>query len=241
MSSDAPDRRAPLRPANLVSFARDEIHRRIMIGDLAEGAKIVLGDMARDLGVSMIPVREALARLSAERLVVYEPNKGFRVAPGPDAAEIANLFEARLILEIGAMEMGLAQMRPVDLAELRAINDQIRAQTYGARFEDFQGFITLNARFHAIIVGLPGNPLVTDAYDRLGYHERIPLTMHGKGVRDVTQIVAEHDAIIAAMADGSLDRAREALKAHILDAYDRLPIAAEGHSLRPLKASMPLR
>jgi DNA-binding GntR family transcriptional regulator len=225
----------------LVSFAHDEIHRRIMVGELREGTKIVLGELAQDLGTSMIPVREALARLTAERLVVYEPNKGFRVAPAPDADEIAHLFQARLVLELGALEIGLGRLTATELDEMRRINDRIRAQTYGTGFEDFQGFIADNARFHEIIIGLTGNPLVSDAYRRLGYHERIPLTLHGRGVQDVARIVAEHDAIIAAMGDGSLVNARAALKAHILDAYERLPGLAPGHSLRSLNASIPAR
>jgi DNA-binding GntR family transcriptional regulator len=212
-----------------------------MIGALREGAKIVLGDLARDLGMSMIPVREALARLTAERLVVYEPNKGFRVAPAPDADEIAHLFQARLVLELGALEVGLGRLTPAELDEMGQINDRIRAQTYGTGFEDFQSFIADNARFHEIIVGLTGNPLVADAYHRLGYHERIPLTLHGRGVQDVARIVAEHDAIIAAMGNRSLEGARAALKAHILDAYDRLLDPASNHSLRSLNASIPAR
>ncbi len=232
---------APLRRSNLVALAHDEIHRRIMVGELREGVKIVLGDLAREFGTSMIPLREALARLSAERLVTYEPNKGFRVAPAPDAAEIAHLFEARLVMELGALELGLARVTQAVITELTAINDRIRAQTYGASFSDFQSFITENATFHEILIGLTGNPLVLDAYRRLGYHERIPLTLHGRGVQDVARIITEHDAIIAALAEGSLEAARAALKAHILDAYARLASFPGNQSFRPLNASMPAR
>ena len=212
-----------------------------MVGELREGEKIVLLELAHEFGTSMIPLREALARLTAERLVTYEPNKGFRVAPAPDADEIAYLFEARLVMELGALELGMAAVTPKVLAALKAINDHIRAQNYGESFTDFEGFITDNAKFHEILVGLTGNPLVIDAYLRLGYHERIPLTLHGRGVQDIGRIIAEHDLIIAALEDRSLEKARSALKAHILDAYDRLPVPKGGHSLRPLKVSMPAR
>jgi DNA-binding GntR family transcriptional regulator len=212
-----------------------------MVGELREGEKIVLSELANEFGTSMIPLREALARLTAERLVTYEPNKGFRVAPAPDSDEIAYLFEARLVMELGALELGMDAVTTEVVAALRAINDQIRAQNYGESFTDFQGFITDNAKFHEILVGLTGNPLVIDAYKRLGYHERIPLTLHGRGVQDIGRIIREHDLIIAALADHSLEKARSALKAHILDAYDRLPAPSGGHSLRPLKVSMPAR
>ena len=238
------DRKAtptPLRKSNLVTLAHNEIHRRIMVGELREGEKIVLLDLAHEFGTSMIPLREALARLTAERLVTYEPNKGFRVAPAPDANEIAYLFEARLVMELGALELGMEALTPEIVATLKAINNHIRAQNYGDSFTDFQGFITENAKFHEILVGLTANPLVVDAYNRLGYHERIPLTMHGRGVKDIDNIVREHDLIIAALEEHSLDKARAALKAHILDAYERLPAPLDGHSFRPLKVSIPAR
>ena len=212
-----------------------------MVGDLREGEKIVLLDLAQEFGTSMIPLREALARLTAERLVTYEPNKGFRVAPAPNAEEIAYLFEARLVMELGALEIGMDVVTPEIIAVLKSINDHIRSQNYGENFNDFKGFISDNERFHLILVGLTGNPLVIDAYQRLRYHERIPLTLHGRGVLDVERIVTEHDRIIAALEEHSLDTARAALKAHILDAYGRLPVPSGFHSLRPLNVSMPAR
>lgn len=225
----------------MVTLAHNEIHRRIMVGEFCEGEKIVLLDLAHEFGTSMIPLREALARLTAERLVIYEPNKGFRVAPAPDANEIAYLFEARLVVELGALEIGMDAVTPAVIVSLKAINDRIRAQNYGQSFNDFKSFIADNANFHEILVGLTGNPLVIDAYRQLRYHERIPLTLHGRGVQDIQRIIAEHDLIISALEAHSLDQARSALKAHILDAYDRLPAPAGGHSLRPLKVSMPAR
>lgn len=233
--------RTLLRKSNLAVLAHDEIKRRITVGQLKEGEKVVLGDLAGEFGTSIIPIREALARLSAERLVTYEPNKGFRVAPAPTADEIAYLFEARVVMELGALEVGLPNVTPSLIAELEAINDNIRSQSYGTSFEDFEDFINRNARFHELLIGLTQNPLVIDAYQRLSYHERIPRLLHGSGVNDIKRIVVEHDAIIAALATGSLTKARTALRAHIVDAYDRLPQNWPGHSLRPLNASIPER
>ena len=235
------DGRTPLRRSNLVTLAHDEINRRIMVGEMRDGEKLVLADLAREHGISIIPIREALSRLTAERLVTYEPNKGFRIAPAPDADEIAYLFEARVVMELGALEVGLRNVTKEILDELRSINAEIRRQHYGSSFKDFEGFITMNARFHELLIGLTQNPLVKDAYRRLGYHERIPRVLHGRGVQDIERIVAEHDAIIVALAAGSLEKARAALRAHIVDAYERLPQPAAGHPLRPLNASMPER
>jgi DNA-binding GntR family transcriptional regulator len=233
--------RTLLRKANLATLAQHEINRRIMVGELAEGAKVNLMDLARELGTSIIPIREALARLSAERLVIYEPNKGFRVAPAPDAEEIANLFEARIVLELGALDVGIHNVDEAVLNELIAVNDDIRNHQYGKDFEDFSDFVHQNARFHELLIGLTNNALVLDAYRRLSYHQRIPLLLHGQGVQDLDVIIAEHDEIIAALKARSLTKARKALRAHIVGGYGRLPARDANHPFRPLKASMPAR
>src|SRR5438128_1842602 len=106
-----------LRRTSLVELAHDELHRRITNGTLAEGDRLVIDQLAREFGTSLIPVREALARLRAERLVTFEPNKGYRVAPAPDAVEIERLFESRIILEIGALERGIARVTPAVMDE----------------------------------------------------------------------------------------------------------------------------
>ena len=212
-----------------------------MVGELHEGEKVNLADLARELGTSIIPIREALARLSAERLVIYEPNKGFRVAPAPDAEEIANLFEARIVLELGALDVGIHNVDDDVLSQMIAVNDDIRTHNYGKDFEDFSGFIHQNARFHELLVGLTNNPLVLDAYRRLSYHQRIPQLLHGQGVQDLDRIITEHDAIIAALKERSLARARTALRAHIVGGYGRLPARVANHPFRPLKASIPAR
>lgn len=212
-----------------------------MVGELREGEKVNLTDLARELGTSIIPIREALARLSAERLVIYEPNKGFRVAPTPDAEEIANLFEARIVLELGALDVGIHNITDDILAQLVAVNDDIRNHHYGKAFEDFAGFIRQNARFHELLIGLTNNPLVLDAYRRLSYHQRIPQLLHGQGVQDLDRIITEHDEIIAALKERSLAKARKALRAHIVGGYGRLPARVANHPFRPLKASIPAR
>lgn len=244
-SSAAPEtninERTVLRKANLAALAHDEIKRRITVGKLGEGEKVVLGELAREFGTSIIPIREALARLSAERLVIYEPNKGFRVAAALNPEDIAYLFEARIVLELGALEVGLQGVTDDIVRQLTTINDEIRSQSYGPRFEDFAFFIEHNAKFHEVLIGLTRNPLIVDAYKRLSYHERIPRLFHGRGVNDIERIVVEHDAIIVAIAAGSLEHARAALRTHIVDAYERLPQSWPGHVLRPLNASIPPR
>jgi DNA-binding GntR family transcriptional regulator len=211
-----------MRSRSLVDLAHEEIHKRITNGEIAQGERLVIDALAQEFGTSLIPVREALARLHAERLVSFEANKGYRVAAPPDELELRQLFSARLILEVGALETALPLINPQLIAELRDINAQMRAGTYGTNFEGYVQFVKLNAVFHEKVVGLSGNPFIIDSYRKLAYHERIMQALHGRGIPDISKLVAEHEAIIEALQDGAHEGAREAIRQHILDGGRRL-------------------
>jgi DNA-binding GntR family transcriptional regulator len=213
---------AVLRARSLVDLAHEEIHKRITNGVLKQGDRLVIDAIAREFGTSLIPVREALARLHAERLLSFEANKGYRVAAPPDEMELRHLFDARLILEVGALETAFPLIDAALIGELRQINEQMRAGKYGKNFEGYAAFVQLNAMFHEQVVGLSGNPFIIDAYRQLAYHQRIMQTLHGRGVPDLGKLVAEHDAIIDALEKGSCATARGAIRQHILDGWRRL-------------------
>lgn len=222
-----------LKRTNLVDLIHDELHRRITDGLLPIGQRIVIDQLAVEFGTSLIPVREALARLHAERLVLHEPNKGYRIAPAPDLDEMQQLFDARLIIEVGSLEHGFDKLSGRTIKELTAINDRIAAGSYGTDFASFRSFLDLNAQFHQVIVALAGNPFIDDAYRKLGYHQRVAQTLSGRGPDDVTKIVEEHAAIIAALAARSLDEARAALRLHIRRGWRELPLRREAQGDEP--------
>lgn len=210
----------PLRRANLVDQVHDELHRRITDRLLPAGERIVIDRLALELGVSLVPIREALARLKAERLVTHEANKGYRVAPAPEPFEMRQLFEARLLIEKGSLEQGFDRITDQTVAQMATINDQIRKGHYGANFNSFRAFIDLNAAFHATIVGLTGNSFIISAYSQLGYHQRVAQTLYGRGPDNIEQIVAEHDAVIDGLRRRDLGAARRALSTHILNGLE---------------------
>lgn len=210
------------RRRSLVDLAHEELHKRITDGELAVGQRLVIDQLAEEFGTSLIPVREALARLNAERLVTFEANKGYRVAPAPDQLELRQMFDARLMLEIGSLEAGIESLTPDLVTELEEINRQMPKSVRGTTYEGYAEFVALNARFHDAIVKLSGNKFIIDAHRRLGYHQRITQALHGRGVPDLVKIVAEHKAIIAALKRRSIDDARAALRNHIVGAAKRL-------------------
>lgn len=214
-SPDAAPRRS------LVDLAHDELHRLITDGGLGEGERIVIDRFARDLKTSLIPIREALARLHAEGLVTFERNKGYRVAPRPTIEELRRLFEARLVIEMGAAELALERATPEALQDLKALNRLIAKGSYGTTFQSFRDFVVLNERFHVELVALADNPPLSDAYRRLGYHQKITRPTYGRGPGDVQRFVREHDDIIRALEARDLEALRRAVSVHIASGVER--------------------
>jgi DNA-binding GntR family transcriptional regulator len=223
----------PLQRSNLVDQIHDELHRRITDRLIPAGDRVVIDQIAAEFGVSLVPVREALARLKAERLVTHESNKGYRIAPEPKPLEMQKLFEARLILEIGSLKEGFHRLNDKTIAKLEKINQRIRSGRYGPKFENFRNFLDLNAEFHRIIVGLAENPFISEAYETLGYHQRVAQTLFGRGPDNIDVIVQEHDEIIAALRSRSLDSAVGSLRHHIrhgMEPYMQIMEASDGDS-----------
>jgi DNA-binding GntR family transcriptional regulator len=209
---------------SLVDRAHDELHRLITDGDLADDERIVIDRFARQFGTSLIPIREALARLHAEGLVIFEPNKGYRVAPRPTVEELVRLFEARLVIEMGAAELALERSTPEALRELKRINRFIAKGSYGTTYEGFREFVTLNEQFHIALVALADNPPLAEAYRRLGYHQKITRPTYGRGPGDVKRFVREHDAIIDALERRDLRALRHAVRRHIASGRERFEV-----------------
>ena len=221
---------APAPLGSLVDLAHDELHRLITDGGLAEGERIVIDHFAKQFGTSLIPIREALARLHAEGLATFERNKGYRVAPRPTMADLRRLFEARLVIEMGAAELALERCDRAALDDLKAINRLIASGSYGTTFQGFREFVTLNERFHVELVALADNPPLAEAYRRLGYHQKITRPTYGRGPGDVKRFVREHDDIINALEARDPVALRKAVSTHIasgLERFQRDPLDAK--------------
>lgn len=201
-----------VRTASLVELAHDQILEKITNGGYKDGDRIVIDDVAEQLGISRIPVREALARLHAEHLLEYERNKGYRVTP---RADYAMLFQARMVIEPSAIRYCGNRVTPARIAGLRAINERISRLSTGKKFRQYVDFLLLNDRFHMAIVGLCDNRLITEAYKSLSYGPQFARHSHGRGIPDLADNVSEHEAIIAALERRDLQAAVLAAERHI--------------------------
>lgn len=143
-------------------LAYDYIRERIENGTFTPGYRLVLASLATELGVSVVPVREAIRLLQAEGLVHFERNVGAQVAM-VDPREYEVTMQTLALVEGWATAASAPFMSADDLARARAINDAM-AQSLD-HFDPVE-FTRLNLDFHTVIFEHCPNPHIRDLVDR---------------------------------------------------------------------------
>lgn len=204
--------------STLTDAATQAIRERILHGDLEAGEPLRQEALAAELGVSRIPLREALQRLEAEGLVALVPHRGAVVAelPTVDALE---LFELRALIESDLIRRAVPLATASDHREALAAHQQFAAALESG---DVASLGRANLQFHLALYRPAARPRTLDVYQRL--HQqcdrllRLQLTLTDGGA----QAVREHAAIAAVAQGGDAETAARLIHDHILGAGQRL-------------------
>ncbi|MET0414953.1 MAG: flavin reductase [Actinoplanes sp.] len=127
---------------------------------------VPLEDLATRLGVDQAAAFYALTRLSSDRLVRRDTDRGYVIAPF-DVRTSDETFDARLTIELGVLALAMDRVTDEDVAELRRRFDAMAALLVGDRFVDFHGYLDANYALHEYLVSLARNPLLTSTFGRL--------------------------------------------------------------------------
>jgi len=188
-------------------LAYEHLRDGITRGGYGPGYRLVLDQLARELRMSVVPVREAIRRLEAEGMVTFERYVGARVA-AIDPLDYQDTCQTLAIVEGAALALAQPHLAAADLAEARAINDRLRQCL--ADFDPVR-FTRLNEAFHRTLSDPCPNAqlknLVDGGWRRLAGLRRstfgfVPGRAHAS--------VAEHDALLALLAEGAAPAAIEA-------------------------------
>ncbi len=189
------------------------VKQRLLDGRYAGGTLLSENEIARRLGISRTPVRQAFLQLEAEELLDLYPRRGALVRP-VSAAEIEDVLEARLLIEqhcarrVAARGAALAGALEGSLAEQERL------------LRDGGDFTSSDRRFHRTIVAANGNAILTRQYDSLRDRQRrITAAAVGDNRDHVAQFIAEHRQIAAAVERGDGDAAAELTGTHLRGAY----------------------
>jgi DNA-binding GntR family transcriptional regulator len=196
------------RPARWTVY--DRIRNWIEDGALAPGESIKDAEIAKTLGVSRTPVREALQMLEGENLVEMLPGRLTRVTDTtPD--DIGLAYATLAALNALAAEMGTPRATDADVDKMRAENERL-ARAIGAK--DPVEAREADRAFHGILLRLAQNPYLESAIEPLLSHIRRLEALYFRDEEPGLESVEEHGRIIEAVAAGDVAAASAATRSN---------------------------
>jgi DNA-binding GntR family transcriptional regulator len=190
----------------------------LLIGQYALGARLGEERLARDLGVSRTPVREALFRLHSEGLVDRHPDGGY-CPTAPNLAAIRELYEVRIALERSAILRPRFTGRPHDRDHLVALRDDWLALA-GDPPEPDPEFVILDEEFHVRLAESSGNRELGDILRRVNERIRVVRMRDFLTTERISKTIAEHLGVVIAVLDGDLDGAVATFEQHLFTSLD---------------------
>ncbi len=206
-----PRRLLPVQPRTMVEQAAEAIVAAAARGVFLPGDRLVEAEIARDLGISRVPVREALRLLESQGIVVSTPYKGMRLMQVTNRG-VAEVMRVRLALETLAVQEALGL--PGGPERFAALRQAAEVYAQVARGADPAMVVAANEQFHAELCRASGNPPLLALWQSLARQLAViwGLAQH---YRDPVQEGAEHDAMLAALEAGKGTKAAEVLATHV--------------------------
>lgn len=206
------------RPPTTQEYVLDELRKSIVAGELSPGQPIRQDTIAAGMGVSRVPLREALKTLEAEGQVIYQPHRGYSVAE-LSLADLLEVYRMRELLEAEAARVASERLTDADLARISDAGQDVES---AADEGDLVAMIAANRRFHFALLEPAGMPRLlrvvrtlwdaTDAYRAVYYNSGT----------NRTRVRREHEAIISAAEDRRADDLIHLLAEHRDHAVDAL-------------------
>jgi DNA-binding GntR family transcriptional regulator len=197
-----------MRPLTKSDLAYQQIRQKILEGELAPETPLDQEALAQWLGLSTTPVREALRRLQAERLVVSRAHRDTVVAPlSPETVE--QVYAVRLTLDPLAASLAAAHADDADRARILALSQD---PPTGA---DPVTHVAFNRRLHRAIYSAGGNTVLIEILDSLWDLSDRYRMLISKDHTAVETAQDEHAAIVAAVVESDPDRAADLMRRHL--------------------------
>lgn len=216
-----------------------QLYEDIVIGAFAFGAKLGEEQLAERYSAKRHVVREAFGQLEEFGLVEHVPNRGVFVRE-PHPSEVLELYEIRELLEIHASKRTVLPAKQDVLDAMCEVQERHGA---AARAAQFREVLHLNTEFHGIQYSACGNDVLAHAI--AGYALRTHLIAANKfgDASTMERVIAQHEEIIAAMADDSHERLEKAIRSHFdmdrVEQYRRQYFIKHGDTDAPVETMRP--
>jgi DNA-binding GntR family transcriptional regulator len=210
-SHKGPIARDDVAPLRYSDIAYEELRERILDLRLSPGMVVNEQSLADSIRMGRMPVREALARLATDQLIVVLPRRGAVVAL-LDLQTVVHIFDAREAVECGIAHVVARRVTADDLDALRVLVDRVREREDEG---DAEQFLRDDQEVHSFLVSLMGNPLVQDAAERLLMHNIRFWRMFFATRPDAPVAMISYQPLLDALEARDGDRAANAMREHL--------------------------
>ena len=203
-----------LQRKSMAGEVADELRRRILFGEVAEGTPLMQEQLAAEFGISKVPIREALFQLEAEGFVTQQFHRG-AVVSGLSPEQIMEIFELRSQIEAWLLELAMAAATEEDIANARSMADQFETSDDPVVAWDW------NWRVHEALYQPAGKPFAVEHLKKLQSQTARYVRMQYSLALDKSKIAQEHLELLELFRQKS-PKAKTYLRNHIITAATKL-------------------
>ena len=189
----------------------EELKMQILTGAIVPGTRMMEVELAKEIGVSRTPIREAIRKLEKEGLVTIEPRRG-AYASQISIEDMVEILEVRQNMEGLAAYFAASRMTPEQMADLKEVSAKYNAAVQEGIMENM---IKYDTRFHRIIVESCNNKTLMQMIEQLQELVLRFRYIYYDNFRRAENMPEEHKAILEAIESGDADAARDAADIHI--------------------------
>ena len=197
----------PIKPRSMRHDVLQQLRRAILSGQFRPGERLNESEIARQMGISRGPVREAILALQQEGLIETEHWRGSYVVE-LDPKSFCELVDLRILLETHAARIATERCTPDDCAELEHIVEEMRS---ASREGDVELVVDKDIEFHRTICRLSGSDLLLQMWEQLAGRLRLAILLSIEHGYDAPGMVETHPPVLEAMKRGDADLAARRL------------------------------
>ena len=200
-----------IKHINLAERVYENIRQRILEDDLPPGTRLISDQLAKEMGVSRTPVKEALLRLEKDGFAVSVPRRGV-YAKKFSRAEIKEIYEVREVLEALAVRLGAPLINEKQIrAMLKTCHDFQRS----VKKKDTRSCLKADFEFHKLLIQASRNSKLVDVINTFNLQLLSIFTKEREYWSRAPRYIEQHLSIIDALSNDDSDLAQELLQKHI--------------------------
>ncbi len=205
-------------PTTAVGHAYESIKRALLVGEYTLGLRLAEERLAKEVGVSRTPVREALLRLHTEGLVNRHPSGGYSPTV-PNIAEVRELYEVRMALERAGLLRPRLTGNPHDQDALQSLRDDWAAMAEDPA-DPTPEFVVWDESFHLRLAEASGNREMADLLRRVNERIRIVRMRDFLTTDRISRTISEHLELVELLLAGDLDAAVAQYDEHVQTSFE---------------------